>query len=627
MTSPPVLDLEELLGPIPGENPSGKSLVYEPEYDLLKEARRAEDDTLQGDWQRKSKVAEWDRVIELAEEILRKKSKDLQVAAWMAEAAARLHGFAGLRDGFRLIKGLLDRFWETCYPEIDDGDLEARAAPLGFLNHERLLPMLLRGLPLTDDAGEHRYSFFRWQESRATDNAGLKDPDHMQVLINEGKIVSKQFDDAVAQTPRSYYERLVGDLEECQAALKELDRCADERFGREAPSLVNVRKALEDCQKLLVPILKTKRELEPDESIPAEEAETAEDGQDQDEGPPEEDGGDVETRVAPPRRRAGATGPIADAPDAYRRILDAAAYLRQNDRGSPVPYLVVRALRMAEVFGMPRPLDSSSLPSPPSTSRQSLKLLAAEGRWEDVLEEAEQALGRPEGRAWLDAHRHALRAMAETEGLSAAADAARALLRAFLAEFPEIVRAELADDTPAANAETRAWLESEILPQFEAEPAPTPPPPPAMPDYPDERDGSEEDEEAEPDAWDRALELVDRGRLSDGLQVVRRAMAAADTGREKFRRKFQMAELCLRAESPRVALPLLEELARQVDEFHLEQWEDEQWIARVWSAYYRCLKVAGGSDPAMADRLRQAYTRLCRLDVNHALIFGEDGGR
>jgi ImpA-related N-terminal. len=35
-----------------------------------------------------------------------------------------LHGYAGARDGIRLMKGLHADFWETCYPEIDEGDME-----------------------------------------------------------------------------------------------------------------------------------------------------------------------------------------------------------------------------------------------------------------------------------------------------------------------------------------------------------------------------------------------------------------------------------------------------------------------------------------------------------------------
>src|SRR4051795_9973046 len=98
MATPPILDLESLLVPIAPDSPSGRSLAYEPEYDAIKEARRAEDDTLQGDWQRKAKTAQWDRVITLGSDLLKRKSKDLRVAAWMTEALTKLHGFAGLRD-------------------------------------------------------------------------------------------------------------------------------------------------------------------------------------------------------------------------------------------------------------------------------------------------------------------------------------------------------------------------------------------------------------------------------------------------------------------------------------------------------------------------------------------------
>jgi type VI secretion system protein ImpA len=41
---------DDLLNPIPGENPSGASLRYEPVYDKIKEARREDDDAPQGEW-------------------------------------------------------------------------------------------------------------------------------------------------------------------------------------------------------------------------------------------------------------------------------------------------------------------------------------------------------------------------------------------------------------------------------------------------------------------------------------------------------------------------------------------------------------------------------------------------
>src|SRR5438067_696638 len=58
MATTPTIDLDAWLDPIPGANPSGRSLAYEPEYDALREARRAEDDTHQGEWKRVAKVAD-----------------------------------------------------------------------------------------------------------------------------------------------------------------------------------------------------------------------------------------------------------------------------------------------------------------------------------------------------------------------------------------------------------------------------------------------------------------------------------------------------------------------------------------------------------------------------------------
>src|SRR5262245_22943399 len=127
MHTPPVLDIEPLLEPISEASPSGRNLAYEPEYDALREARRSDDAAPQGDWQRRTKTADWRRVVSLGSALLGEKSKDLQVAAWVAEALARLHGFAGLRDGLRLVRAIQDRFWASSHPEIEARDLESRS--------------------------------------------------------------------------------------------------------------------------------------------------------------------------------------------------------------------------------------------------------------------------------------------------------------------------------------------------------------------------------------------------------------------------------------------------------------------------------------------------------------------
>ena len=172
MATPPVLDVEPLLVAIAGENPSGRNLFYEPQYDELREARRVEDDTLQGDWKRKAKTADWERVVELGSDLLKRLTKDLQIAAWMTEALARKRGLPGLRDGLILVRELQERFWDTYYPNIEDGDLDSRVGPFLFL--DKALPLVIRSVPLTAWLGEEKYSFLRWKEGLATDNEGRK---------------------------------------------------------------------------------------------------------------------------------------------------------------------------------------------------------------------------------------------------------------------------------------------------------------------------------------------------------------------------------------------------------------------------------------------------------------------
>jgi predicted component of type VI protein secretion system len=50
------IDIGTILSPIPGENPAGEDLRYTPNYDELKEARRADDLLDRGDWAREIKT-------------------------------------------------------------------------------------------------------------------------------------------------------------------------------------------------------------------------------------------------------------------------------------------------------------------------------------------------------------------------------------------------------------------------------------------------------------------------------------------------------------------------------------------------------------------------------------------
>ncbi len=261
------IDTDSLLAPIPGENPAGEDVRYSPIYDDLKEARRADDQLERGEWQREIKTSDWDKVISLAVDTLSRKSKDLQIAAWLTEALIRKEGFSGLAAGLKLLQGLLQGYWENMYPIIEEGDVEFRGAPLQFLNDK--VSSFLKEVPLTDASATPGYSWLKWQESREvgaesdtlTRDGGVDESKKKRrdELIAEKKLTAEEFDSAVARTSKAFYQSLVEDLAQSQEGFKNLDALVDEKFGREGPRLSDFGEALEDCARVVTKIFKEQK--------------------------------------------------------------------------------------------------------------------------------------------------------------------------------------------------------------------------------------------------------------------------------------------------------------------------------------------------------------------------------
>lgn len=260
------IDIDSILAPLPGENPAGEDLRYSSVYEDIKEARRADDPLDRGAWQHEIKTSDWDRVITVASDALIKKTKDLQIAAWLSEALITTEGFDGLAAGLKIINGLLRDYWDHVYPAMEEGDMEFRSAPLEFMN-EKLVPVV-KGISITDSKVTREYSCLKWQESRSvgyeadtknqygdTDEGKKKRRDEM---IKEGKITAEDFDSAVAQSSTGFYESLAEKIKTCRDEFKKLDDAVDEKFGTQAPRLSEIGISLEECERVVTMILKNK---------------------------------------------------------------------------------------------------------------------------------------------------------------------------------------------------------------------------------------------------------------------------------------------------------------------------------------------------------------------------------
>ena len=346
--------LEALLAPIPGDQPGGEDLSYGSEFDAIRDARRADDPNLaQGEWETEVKTANWPKVRELCESLLKNRSKDLQLACWYAEAMAQTNGFRGLHWGLQVLNSLVSDFWEFCYPALEPDDLDERAGKIEWLSAQ--LPLVVRGIPMTSrESGG--YSWLRWEESRAVANLGLKDPDAMAKAIAEGKLSGEAFDKAVAASGRAFYEKLNAEIAEAVVSLSELESGVDRAFGHDAPGLKDLRDALRACADLAERLLKSLGgEVAP---VVAAEGEAVMVGEEASGPSANEDFCSIAgeptvvsmpgepSAVALPR---AAAGPVQSRVEAIRQLRLVAEYFRRSEPHSPVAPLVERAAKWAEM--------------------------------------------------------------------------------------------------------------------------------------------------------------------------------------------------------------------------------------------------------------------------------------
>lgn len=316
------IDIERLLAPVSQEAPAGEPLRYEGTYDRVREARREDDPTLpQGVWVTRLKTADWKLVAELCAEALERRSKDLQLAVWLADAWVQLGGVGAAAPGLRLIAGLCEHYWDTMFPALDDDGLEARGDLLGWL--DEALARRLRMLPLVEGSEDRPpCTLADWESGRVEGGAPAEGARPPEALAARLSLVD-----------RSRWTALQGHARAALSAAELLERGLAARMDH-PPVLHRSRAALRLLCSATASAL----------GEPAGDAPAPAPGE-----PPAQDAADPL-----PARSPGAA--IRSRVEAYRRLNEAADYLLRTEPHSPVPYLVKRAISwgnmsLAELLG------------------------------------------------------------------------------------------------------------------------------------------------------------------------------------------------------------------------------------------------------------------------------------
>ena len=327
-----VLEIEALLSPIPGDVPTGANLRHmEAEgntYYRIKDARsaaRIAERQADSEAERGSLAPEWRQIFAQTQEILVFQSKDLEVACWLAEASLRLHGFAGLRDAFTVLDGLVERYW-TALHSVDDEDLSAKVAPVAGLNgigSDGALIQPMRLAPLTAPDGLNPAGLWHYMVLR---RRGAASPEAIQLA------------EAVKNTPRESFIAVYHDISATLESFRNLSSRLDANCGDEAPPSSTIRNTLIEAQDALREV----SGLDPSAfgDAQAEPLPTAA-------APPTQSPAETNTTITQAVAREPL--PLLTRDDALRELSRIAAFFREHEPNSPTAYTLQTLIRRARL--------------------------------------------------------------------------------------------------------------------------------------------------------------------------------------------------------------------------------------------------------------------------------------
>jgi type VI secretion system protein ImpA len=331
MPSSAILDFAKLLAPIPGDKPTGVDLRTDPstvsDFQVIREARkaaRAAERALEvppdtEEERKKISPPDWGAVLARGQKILAESSKDLEVTAYMIEGLARQAQFAGLRDGYRLARELIEKFWDGIYPPLDDSDTEMRFKLLFDLAGVGVTGALIapiRKISMTEETSVGSFSLSHYRQAIALDQ--IADSKVRQQKIDKGAVTLGTIQKAVAETSAKFYLDLVDDVAEGIAEVGRFCEALKQKSQYEPPSseLVGV---LEEYLTVVKDLARDKLP-KPQTSAPASAAGTAQTGS--------------QTQAATATNAAV----IHSRDEALERLKKVADYFRDHEPQSIIPY-------------------------------------------------------------------------------------------------------------------------------------------------------------------------------------------------------------------------------------------------------------------------------------------------
>jgi len=314
-----IIDVEKLLAPVDGESPVGTDLSYDPSYMEIEQIAAGKPEQQIGDTTIADEDPDWKEHKGRCTEALAR-TKDLRVAMHLLVTALKMEGLTGLRDGLGLIRGILEKYWDKFYPQLDPDDgndpllrmniVSTLTDPISFRRRVREAPLTMS--PMMGKFG------LKDIEVATGEVPPPEDP-------NVPKVEMKTIDAAFEDTPLEYLQENAAAIETAIEHVKAIDTFLTKTVGAgKAINFKELEGVLKKAKTQTVNYL-AKRGVG--------SAEVA-----------GEDGGGAAAGGG--GGGAPISGDIRTPQDVIKLIDKICAYYERNEPSSPIPLLLKRAQRL-----------------------------------------------------------------------------------------------------------------------------------------------------------------------------------------------------------------------------------------------------------------------------------------
>ncbi|MEE4376957.1 MAG: type VI secretion system protein TssA [Candidatus Competibacteraceae bacterium] len=318
-----VIDVEQLLQPVSPDAPSGEDLEYDTDFGELESDLQGKAEQQYGDTIIPAEEPDW-RDIQKRTLALLERSKDLRLSTYLIRALFQTHGFIGLDEGLMVLRGLLETYWESVYPQLDpedDNDPTMRANILASLCDWETVLFKLRDVPLVSSPRIGKFSL------RDIDIATGVQP--APASSDEPPPDSTTIDAAFMDCPLEELQQSAQSVQNAIENVTAIDAYFTDQVGAtNAPDLNPLVRELKEAQQVLSDRL-TRRGVDvavPEGAAAEEDITDGQGGQ-----------GVVAVRV----------GEITSRDDVIRMLDKICDFYAKHEPSSPIPLLLQRAKRLA----------------------------------------------------------------------------------------------------------------------------------------------------------------------------------------------------------------------------------------------------------------------------------------